>query len=80
MSNLNMNQNFEELDDKELEDIVGGAASFLRGDILAGELSNMSVGEFQGGDKSPTNLAAAATGTTLCDWKGCSRYISTCYA
>ena len=32
MSNLNLNQNFsEELDDKELEAIVGGAASFLQG-------------------------------------------------
>ena len=78
MSNLNMNQNFEELDEKELEDIVGGAASFLQGDILAGELSNMSVGELQGGVKGSTNLAAAASGTTLCDWPNCTYYISGC--
>jgi bacteriocin-like protein len=78
MSNLNINQNFEELDDKELEDIVGGAASFLGGEILAGELSNSSVGEFQGGVKGPTNLAAAGSGTTLCDWPNCTYRISGC--
>jgi hypothetical protein len=80
MSNLIVNQNFSEvLDEKELEAIVGRAASFLRGDISARELSNISVGEFQGGVKSPTNLAAAVITTSiLCDWEGCTRYISGC--
>ena len=77
MSNLNMNQNFEELDEKELEAIVGGAASFLRGDILAGELSNSSVGEVEGRDQSSTNLAAT-TSTTLTCCNNCTYGISGC--
>jgi bacteriocin-like protein len=78
MSNLNMNQNFEELDDKELEDIVGGAASFLGGDILAAELSNSSVGELPGGVKGLPNLAAAKSETTLGCWENCTKRISGC--
>jgi bacteriocin-type signal sequence len=77
MSNLNMNQNFEELDEKELEAIVGGAASFLGGDILAGELSNSSVGELRGGVKGSTDLAAKSEIIRDC-WKGCSYRVSGC--
>ena len=79
MSNLNMNPNFsEEVDDKELEAIVGGAASFLQGDILAREVSNSSVGELQGGGKGSTNLAAPKSQIIRDCWKGCSYYISGC--
>lgn len=74
MSNLNMNQNFSE----ELEAIVGGAASFLRGDILAGELSNSSVGELPGGVKGLTNLAAAKSEILTDCWKGCTYRVSGC--
>ncbi len=73
MSNLNMNQNFSE----ELEAIVGGAASFLRGDISARELSNSSVGEFQGGVKGHTNLAAVSEIIRDC-WASCTYRVSGC--
>jgi hypothetical protein len=69
----NANVEMTALNADELAGVQGGAGAFLRGNLAASQtqvsLSTAQVGRIGG---------YTTSGTTLCDWPNCTRYISSC--
>lgn len=74
-----------ELTEVELANLSGGASAFLRGKIVRSQVAaGGRLKKRRGGTQRasfPTHIANARftqSATTLCNWKGCTYYISGC--
>lgn len=81
---INPGQDVHELTALEMASLSGGAGAFMRGEVVGSTAAATDLSATSGGSQEasfPTHISNARftqSATTLCNWSGCSYYISGC--